>query len=150
MVSLYLILSLVEEKAKKYWPEMEQLLLSNGFNFELAKTTDKGHAIRLASQAVLSGFKKIIAIGGDGTNNEVVNGIFSQTEIPTHNILYTLIPIGTGNDWIKTYGIPKDYRKWIPLIKNLKIRQQDLGLVSYYDNGQKKRTLFCKCCRDGL
>lgn len=129
-------------KAKKYWPEMEQLFLSNGFKFELALTNDKGHAIELARQAILSGYKKIIAIGGDGTNNEVVNGIFSQTEISTHNILYTLIPVGTGNDWIKTYNISKNFRQWIPLIKNLKTKKQDLGLVSYYSNGDKKERYF--------
>ena len=131
-------------KATKYWSEMEQLFLSNGFDFEMVQTTSKGDAIELARKAVLAGYKKIIAIGGDGTNNEVVNGIFSQTEIPTRNIVYTLIPVGTGNDWVKTYGISKDFRQWIPLIKQLKTRKQDLGLVSYYSDGEKKESTMLK------
>lgn len=129
-------------KATKYWPEMKQLFLSNGFDFEMAQTTGKGDAIELAKKAVLAGYKKIIAIGGDGTNNEAVNGIFSQSKIPTQHILYTLIPVGTGNDWIKTYNISKNFRKWIPLIKKLKTRKQDLGLVSYHYNGEKKERYF--------
>ena len=130
-------------RALKYWPQMEQLFKENGFEYEVGRTTGKEHAITLTRDAILKGYRKIIAIGGDGTNNEVVNGIFSQKEVvPSKKIFYTLIPVGTGNDWIKTHGIPKDFKKWIPLIKNEKIFQQDIGIVDYLSNGEKKKRYF--------
>ncbi len=129
-------------KARREWKNMESLFQANGFEFELGETNDKGHAIVLAKEAIKKGYRNIIAIGGDGTNNEVVNGIFKQKDVPTKEISYALIPIGTGNDWRRTYNISKNYRKWIPLIKNKKTKFQDIGLASYYSEGEKLERYF--------
>lgn len=129
-------------KTTKYWLQMAQLFDKCGFNYEVARTEGKGHAIELTRKAVLDGYRKIIAIGGDGTNNEAVNGIFSQDAVPPKEILYTLIPVGTGNDWIKTHKIPKDFKEWIPGIKKQKIFKQDLGIAHYHSNGQKQQRYF--------
>ncbi len=129
-------------KAGKQWESIKSCLTENGFDFDFAMTQDRGDAIKLATQAVLDGYRRIIGIGGDGTNNEVVNGIFSQEEISPGGVWYTLIPIGTGNDWIKTYGIPKDWSSWIPQIKKMKTKTQDLGLVHFSHEGKKKKRYF--------
>ena len=47
-----------------------------------------------------------MAVGGDGTISEVVNGIFQQNQIPSQEILFTAIPTGTGNDWARHHNIP--------------------------------------------
>jgi diacylglycerol kinase family enzyme len=57
------------------------------------------------------GFRNIISIGGDGTLHHVVNGVMKQRYVKTSDITIAVIPLGTGNDWIKTYSIPKEYRK---------------------------------------
>ncbi len=130
-------------KASREWPKIEKSLNENQFSYTVYKTERKGHAIELVQKGIQEGYRKIIAIGGDGTNNEVVNGIFGQEEVSPGGILYTLIPIGTGNDWRRTYNIPSDYKKWIPLIKNLKTKKQDIGLVHYHDEeGNKHKRYF--------
>ena len=55
--------------------------------------------------AIKKGFTKIISVGGDGTLHHVVNGIMTQKLVETNTIQLAVIPIGTGNDWVKTYNI---------------------------------------------
>ena len=62
-------------------------------------------------EAVREGCRKIITVGGDGTLNEVVNGIFTNNACPPTDISLALIPVGTGNDWGRMFGIPLDYEK---------------------------------------
>ncbi len=129
-------------KAKRRWPEISRLLSENGITFEMGETKDKGHAITLTKDAITKGYRNIIAIGGDGTNNEAVNGIFKQNVIAPSQITYALIPIGTGNDWIRTYQIPKDYRKWIPILAQRKTKVQDVGHVTYFNDGKQEDRYF--------
>ena len=53
----------------------------------------------------------VITVGGDGTIHEVVNGIFIQKKVPTTDISLAVIPTGTGNDWIRMFGISKTIRR---------------------------------------
>lgn len=118
-------------KAKKQLPKVKQLLEQEGFDFHWEETKAAGHAVQLVHEGVKKGFKKFLAVGGDGTGHEVVNGIFSQSTIPSQDITYSIVSVGTGNDWIKEYGIPKDFKKWIPLLKTAKTYQQDIGLAHF-------------------
>jgi diacylglycerol kinase family enzyme len=90
---------------------------SERFRLEVAQTSFPLHAVELVEKAVQTGYRQILAVGGDGTNNEVVNGIMRQKEVPSHAITYALLPIGTGNDWIRTHGIPKDVGEWLAMWK---------------------------------
>ena len=129
-------------RAKQIWPQIEKLLNKTGLDFEMVQTTKRDHAIELVAMGTARGFRKIIAIGGDGINNEVVNGIFLQKNISIEKIEYTLIPMGTGNDWSRTHQIPTDYQKWIPLIASAKRVKQDIGLLSYSKNGKVGERYF--------
>lgn len=129
-------------KAQRMWPEVERLLKAEGMGYTMVQTQHSGHGIALAREAVLSGYRKFLAVGGDGTNNEVVNGIFSQREVPPSGIIHTLLPVGTGNDWARTYRIPRDFRKWIPLLKQEKLCWQDLGRVEYQCGGETRTRYF--------
>ncbi len=129
----------VDEK----WDTIRSLLEEHNFEYEAFFTKAKGDAIQLTKAAIKKGYRKIIGVGGDGTNNEIINGILEQKMIPTQDIQYTLLPFGTGNDWIKTHKIPKSIAEWIPQIKNGKVVQQDIGLVNYHENNQAKSRYFC-------
>ena len=65
-------------KAEKDWPGISNLLRSNSINFEAIFTENRNHAISLTAEKINNGFRKIIVVGGDGTLNEVANGIFRQ------------------------------------------------------------------------
>lgn len=123
-------------------PLIEKQLQSNGLLYELVKTEKKGDGIFLAKKGIQKGFRKILAIGGDGTNNEVVNGIIQQDSVATHEIEYSMLSIGTGNDWIKTHDIPKNIEAFISMLKNGKTAFQDIGVVTYFKDGKKQKRFF--------
>lgn len=108
-----------------------ELLTRAGYTYKMVDTTHSGHATKLAIEGIQQGFSKIMAVGGDGVNNEVINGIFKQTYRPPSDITYTLIPMGTGNDWARTYNLPTDFRRLIPKLKTAQRVRQDIGLATF-------------------
>lgn len=127
-------------KAAKTWPKISQQLIKEGFTTECVFTEKRGHAIELTRLAIRNGFRRIVVVGGDGTLNEVLNGIMTQDLVPATEITLGMIPVGTGNDWCRTFGIPFDYRKAIAVLKRSKTAFQDVGKISYFNKeGQQQR-----------
>jgi diacylglycerol kinase (ATP) len=93
------------EEVKRKLSSILQRLERGGIETSCHATEDKEDAIKAASDAVERGFDMIIAAGGDGTLNEVVNGISDHERRPSLGIL----PLGTTNDFARAHGIP---RKW--------------------------------------
>lgn len=81
--------------------------------------------------AVKQGFRRIIAVGGDGTLHEVVNGLFIQQTVDPREVLLAVVAVGAGNDWIRTFGVPNRYQDAIRAIKEGHSFLQDVGVVSY-------------------
>ncbi|MDD3740573.1 MAG: diacylglycerol kinase family lipid kinase [Bacteroidales bacterium] len=130
------------EGGEREWPKIEELILKIGLNYEYAFTEAIGHAQKIIKEKILEGFRKFVVVGGDGTLNETVNGIFTQTEIPTTDIYIGLMQMGTGNDWARYYGFENDYEKAIQrLIKGNSCRQ-DIGKISYHANENTKSAYF--------
>lgn len=92
-----------------------------------------GHLQSLATAAADSGYRRIVVAGGDGSIFEVVNGIMASASSPALGI----IPVGTGNDFIKAAGIPLAWRDACRLIASSQTRQVDLGRCNgqYFANG---------------
>ncbi len=97
-----------------------------------ACTQYSGHGIALAQDAIAEGYRHILAVGGDGTNHEVANGILQQPFAPPTSITYALLPLGTGNDWSRTYGMPRRPADALQLIARGTTRLQDAGLLHYH------------------
>jgi len=74
--------------------------------------------------------------------NEVVNGVFLNKVCPTTDISLALIPVGTGNDWGRMFGIPLDHEKAINIIGEYKLMLQDVGKVSSFEGSEKKERYF--------
>lgn len=128
-------------KGHKDWNRISEILRKNQVPFEFRFTERKGQAVDLAKNAIKEGFRKIISIGGDGTLNEVVNGVFSQDNCPSKEITIGLIPVGTGNDWGRMFGIPLVYEGAVQVIRENKQMLHDIGIISYY-NGDKKENRY--------
>lgn len=124
------------------WPSIQEELIKQAFEFEMVQTARPGHAIELVASKIEEGFRKIIAIGGDGTLHEVVNGIMQQTHVPATEILLAMISMGTGNDWIKTHQISNNYKEAIQQIKKGKTILQDVGKIIYIEDGKTHQTRF--------
>lgn len=130
------------KKGEKDWLEIAALLNEAGIQFTNVFTEHPNHAVKLARKYVEAGFKKIIVVGGDGTLNEVLNGVFTQTKYPTKDIILSMIPVGTGNDWGRSFNIPTNYKKAIELIAREKILVQDVGKVQYISKDLSKQRHF--------
>jgi diacylglycerol kinase (ATP) len=130
-------------RVRKRWARIEAALREHLPKHRLVFTSYSGEAIELAAQAIREGCRHLIAVGGDGTNNEVINGIFQQQEVPPLEITYTLLPVGTGNDWIKTHGISHNLKRWIEMLRQGNTFVQDVGVVRYQQlDGQPGQRYF--------
>ncbi|MCE1199091.1 MAG: diacylglycerol kinase family lipid kinase [Marinilabiliales bacterium] len=109
--------------------KIERLLQQAGLPYHLSVSSYAGHAVELARELVQKGCHHFIVAGGDGTLNEVVNGIFLADPGHLDQITLGMIPVGTGNDWIKTFGIPDHYAQSIEIIRAGKSVKQDVGEI---------------------
>lgn len=138
-------------KSGKDWPQIRQILINDGIAFDDILTEYPRHAIEIVRNAIVEkGYRKFIAVGGDGTNNEVINGIFTQDVVPTTEITMAAMPIGTGNDWRRTFDIPLEYDKVAKIIKAGHTYAHDIGKLTYYDDGNTGIRYFLNAAGTGL
>lgn len=121
-------------KSKKIWNKISDELKKQNILFSFAFTNYSKHEEELVEDAIKNGFTKIISVGGDGTLHHVVNGIMKQKLVETNTIQLAVIPIGTGNDWVKTYNIPTKIEKSIAIISKQKTILQDIGKLETNNN----------------
>jgi len=137
-------------RGKKDQAVLLKMLNKSGFEYELNVSEFPKHTIQLTIRAIEKGFRNLIVAGGDGTLNEAVNGIFTQTVCSPEEITIGMIPVGTGNDWIKTFGIPNEYNAAIQIIKKGDSMQQDVGRISFTENDLAKTCYFANMAGFGF
>ncbi len=139
-------------KAKKYWHEqIAPMLEEKGIDFQVNFTEAAGHGSELVVKSIEGGNRHIAAIGGDGTFHEVVNGIMCQEFVPSTAIAFAPIPMGTGNDWVRSLGVSTDVKSIIQRLRNGTFFLQDLGLVTYHnDIGGKEYRYFMNVAGAGF
>lgn len=113
------------------YPQIAKLLRDNQIYHNAVFTEHKFHATELTVEAVTNGYRKIIVVGGDGTLSEVVNGLFIQQLCEPKEIQLAVIAVGTGNDWVRTFGFATHYSEAIRAIKEGCTFLQDVGAVTY-------------------
>lgn len=119
-------------KAASLQHEAEQALQQAGVDCSTVLTERPGHGIELAERAVREGFATIIAAGGDGSINEVVNGIARACLEDTHPWpTLGLMPLGSANDLVANLGLPADLTAAARTIARAKTRMMDLCTVSF-------------------
>ena len=116
------------------FPKISRLLRENGIEHDSAFTEHRYHATELTVEAANRGYRNIIVVGGDGTLNEVVNGLFIQKQCAPKEILLAVIAVGTGNDWVRTFSIPRNYSAIIRAIKERTSFLQDVAKVTYTES----------------
>ena len=125
-------------KARHDWPSIAKLLKAKSIEFSERITDHAYHAIELAREAVLAGFRKLLVIGGDGAIHEVLNGLYSQQDVPPSEVTLALIPVGSGNDWSRLHQIPFDYEQAVDLVAKADshTRVQDVARVHTLMDGK--------------
>lgn len=133
---------------QRKWPRIEWMLRDAGLRFDHEFTLAPLHAMELAREAVDRGYELVIAVGGDGTINEVVNGLIgsgvkSQADL---GLIYT----GTANDFAHSLGLPRALSQSCYLLASTRRVEVDIGAVECLCQGEVKRRLFANVAGAGF
>lgn len=128
-------------KASSLWKNAQTCLKFKGVRFHGTMTGRAGTASELTFDACMAGYRRFIAVGGDGTVHDVLNGIAayldwqepSGKQMSFSDFTLGVIPLGSGNDWIKSLGIPCDISKAIDVLAHGETARQDVVRVSVLD-----------------
>lgn len=132
-------------KGIRYWWTVKKELDLRQIPYIAEFTKYPGHASQLANQicSQYDGIKNIVVLGGDGTLNEVVNGIDNFDQI-----LLGYIPSGSSNDLARSLGIPKDPKQALEnILKPTRFKYLDYGIISFPDTEAETRKF---CCSSGV
>lgn len=131
-------------KAARRWKQYEPQLRRAFPNLTIHLSSRSGQLREIAASLANVEAVRIVAVGGDGTHHEVVNGLYDalgSEKLP--EIPYALLPLGSGNDWIRTHRIPRRLDQWIAAYQRDQLKQQNLGLIHYYnENGLPQQRIF--------
>jgi len=131
-------------KMRERWRAIEATLRAENFAFDFVFTERPLHATELARAALAAGCDLVVAVGGDGTLNEVVNGMVTQDGAAVNpNAALGVIPSGTGGDFARTADIPRDpVAAARHLVRATQTRPLDIGEMMYERDGKMTRRFF--------
>jgi diacylglycerol kinase (ATP) len=115
-------------RTRRDWPKIERALRSLYPEIEIAMTRSRGDAARLVCEAIASGHDEIVAVGGDGTINESINGFFAHGDVP--DAVFAFVTSGTGGDFRKTFGIDAGLEGALAAIRRASVRAIDVGRLT--------------------
>jgi len=133
---------------RRKWPIISRLLNRIGLTFDFEYTEGVGHAIELARLAASNGYRYLVAVGGDGTVNEVANGILRSTNAST--TVLGIVSTGTGSDFIRSVGISRDYATACSTLTSSRRLSIDVGVVEYQSKGQTLKRFFVNTAGAGF
>jgi YegS/Rv2252/BmrU family lipid kinase len=119
-------------KCGKYLPGFLKFLEKSNIEFQIAYTQSAGHANELAFSAAELGFRKFIVAGGDGSLNEVLNGVMKFKYHEDLPFVFASAPLGTANDWSRYYGM-SSLEQFCVALKRSKFVNQDIGVINWAD-----------------
>ena len=130
------------EKAVKSWGQAEEHMKAKGMVYHGSRTGRAGNAMEITFDACMAGYRRFIAVGGDGTVHDVLNGIAGYVDWAKESgrkasftdFTVGVIPVGSGNDWIRTAGVPKDVCEAVDVLEAGVMRTQDVVKVSLLDS----------------
>ena len=133
---------------RRRWPEMAHRAAELGLAGEVLFSERSGHAAELARQAAGDGARLVVAVGGDGTVNEVANGLLAADGEPPE---LAVIPRGTGTDFVRHFRIPRDLDGAVATALSGGVRTIDAGRVTYRAwNGEDVSAHFVNSASAGM
>lgn len=124
---------------RRAWPTIDRRLTRLGYQFDFRMTESTGDGERLGREAVEAGVDEVVVVGGDGTLNEVVNGLFTASHGESPDVTLSVLPSGTGRDFARNIGL-KSFENALETLGNGELRRLDVGRVDYTDiEGERSR-----------
>jgi YegS/Rv2252/BmrU family lipid kinase len=109
------------------WPELARRAAAAGLEGDTLLSERQGHLAELAREAALGGARLLVVVGGDGSVYEVANGLAGIADPPE----IAIVPRGTGWDFVRTFGIPRDVERATAIALEGETRTIDAGRVTY-------------------
>jgi len=123
----------------KLWQQLQAKLLAAEIKFDFAISEYHTHTIKLVTDAHKNGIRNFIGIGGDGTINEIVNAICNnQLDFTKDLCTVNLLPVGTGNDWVRGQREKLKVKNIVLHIQKNKTETQNIGVIELENQPQKK------------
>lgn len=113
------------------WEKARELAKGLYPDMELARTERPGHGRELAREAVAAGVELVVAVGGDGTVGEMVDGFLAVPEHARHNSVLATFPAGSGCDFANHMGVPREPEAWAKFLAQGKRRRIDAGRATF-------------------
>jgi diacylglycerol kinase (ATP) len=126
--------------SSKQWAQIEACLQAAGIAYVPYYTHKVGHARKYAKKALHDGYRQILVMGGDGTLSEAVDGIM-KAGVDTSEVKVALLPLGTGNDWARYWGIDS-IQKAVDLLVAGKTSPIDVTCVKYENHARTTRYMI--------
>ncbi|MGN1211543.1 MAG: diacylglycerol/lipid kinase family protein [Candidatus Cryptobacteroides sp.] len=125
-------------KTMPVWNRAVRLLESRNIRFEVRCTDCKYHATELARECAAAGYRRFISVGGDGTVHEVLDGLMrfvgetsgGPSPVKISDFVLSVIPIGSGNDWVKSHNVTHDLDRIASLLATESFAKQDVVKVT--------------------
>lgn len=117
-------------------PELERQLISRRLGYRIVETDGPGHATTIARDALRAGDRFLVAVGGDGTVHEVVNGMIENDKPVAEGAVLGVVAAGSGCDFVKTFGLPQEVPKAVRHLDGENLFPIDVARVDYRENGQ--------------
>jgi len=133
---------------RRQWPRIRRQLHNIGLSFDYEFTRGTGHAAELARQAAEIGYPCLVAVGGDGTVNEVANGLLCSGR--SGSTILGIVSAGSACSFARSLGIAQDYAGACSLLKGGKIAVIDVGVVQCQSNRQLVQRYFLNTADVGL
>ena len=134
------------QKAGSIWKRSAAYMEAEGIAYEARYTGGEYNATELARKACAEGFRRFVAVGGDGTVHDIINGIAGYSDdnsVKLSEFTLAVIPLGSGNDWVRTFGISKNIRSAVRLLKEGRVACQDIVKVSLLNSsGVETKTRY--------
>ncbi len=118
-------------KTRRVWPQIAHRAAELGLVGETLFSDAPGHIAALAEQAAADGAGLVVAVGGDGTVNEAVNGLLALHARGEATPELAVLPRGTGTDFVRTFSIPGNLDRALAVIQDGTTREIDAGKVTY-------------------
>jgi diacylglycerol kinase (ATP) len=137
-------------KGARHPREFEQLLNDAGIDHDMEVTQRRHHAWELARAAIDGGCRFIVAVGGDGTIHEVVNGMMDDTGPRNPEAVLGIVSAGSGSDFARTFGLPEDAGGGVGHLQGSGFVEIDCGRVTYTTEGGEATRWFPNIAEAGL
>jgi diacylglycerol kinase (ATP) len=128
------------------WPELARRAAAAGLAGEALHSRKAGDVAELAEQAAANGAALVVAVGGDGTAHEAVNGLVRAGR----ETALALVPRGSGNDFARALGVPAEFDRAIAVARDSPTRTLDVGRVTYQADASERESYFCSMAGVGM